>query len=122
MRQNTIAVSISTDGTRTVAEVAYYNRLAGEGALVTNGVGSAGRERDDKNDQTIGDDLAVARALDSLSAHLKKRANGKIRHAQSIKDHHLQISIQNAGHLITVHETGRPVRVQWPWETTARPM
>lgn len=56
-----------------------------------SGKGSSGRERGDKSNQSVGDDLATARALISLAAHLTRRANGAVRHQESIKAHRAEI-------------------------------
>lgn len=101
MRDMQIIVTISSDGTRTVAvaEANAYGGVGPDGESVFSGVGSAGRERGDKDDQIVGDNLATARALRSLAAHLEKCANGKVRHAESIKAHKAEIAERNAGAL-----------------------
>lgn len=45
--------------------------------------GCARRHPEDKYSEQIGIELAFARALDSLSAKLKRRANGKVKHAEN---------------------------------------
>lgn len=84
----TLSVSVMSDGDRTVAEAtlldADYNRVTG--------MGSSGREPGDKPDVKIGTDLAVARALQSATRKLEKRAKGVMKHKEDIKAHKEQIA------------------------------
>ena len=92
MEQLGITVTTMTDGTRTTAEAVMVNSEWER----SRGTGSAGRERGDKFNASVGEDLAVARALRSLAAHLERRARGRVNHAESIKAHKAEIAQRNA--------------------------
>lgn len=100
MEQHNVSLYIMTDGNRTVAEA----RMIAAGM---SGQGSAGREPGDKADAFVGEDLAVARALRSLAAHLERRARGRVNHAESIKAHKAEIAIREAAHQHALAETAR---------------
>jgi hypothetical protein len=98
VRNLNIGIMVMSDGDRTVAEavlIDYENiPIDNDDGLVPviSGSGSAGREPGDKSDQSVGDDLALARSLRSLAARLERRANGKVRHAESCKAHRAEIA------------------------------
>lgn len=101
MKQLQVSILLTSDGTRTVAEAELdemHVSQYGDIALVVpaSGKGSSGRERGDKSNQSVGDDLATARALISLAAHLTRRANGAVRHQESIKAHRAEIAERKA--------------------------
>lgn len=115
MKQLSISVNVLTDGNRTNAESTMYDYTTLRGV---NGNGSAGRERDDKANASIGEDLAVARSLESMAAHLKKRAQGKINHIESIKQHKAEIADRK---LRTEADPNQNSSVRaaisgWPWD------
>src|ERR1700742_2285536 len=98
MRTATVHVGLAHDGTRTVAEASLSSPFGEDFlfSLPVTGTGSSAREVDDKPDQRTGDDLALARALRSMAAHLERRANGRIRHAESVKAHRAEIARRKA--------------------------
>ena len=49
------------------------------------GEGIAKRTSKDRNDEYVGQNLALARALESLAAKVMRRANGKVRHNDDMK-------------------------------------
>jgi hypothetical protein len=96
-----------TDGTRTTAEAVLTTGWPVD-LLTATGTGSSGRERGDKFDETVGDDLAIARALRSLAARLERRARGKVNHAESIKVHKAEIAARKAAEYEPPQTDGEP--------------
>ena len=92
MKHFTAAIVVLSDGSRTVAEGTLFSDLG----TVTTGKGSSGREPGDKTDAQTGEDLAVARMLRSMAAHLERRANGRMRHIESVKAHRQEIAAEEA--------------------------
>jgi len=84
-----IRVTTMSDGDRTVAKavVIDLNRLPS----IIAGMGSSSRERGDKADREVGENLALARALRSLASKLEKQAAGKIKHREDCKEHAREI-------------------------------
>lgn len=87
--------------TVTVVVVQGHRSTIAEALAVTHegeirSTGEALRHPTDKDDPSIGTDLAVGRALESLSAKLLRRANGRVR----MHDH-------NRRHRITVENDPR---------------
>lgn len=98
MEQYVTRIHTVSDGNRTVAEATLLkqNEVGYIVETLTTGKGSAGREPGDKNNPEIGEKLALARALESAAAHLRKQANGRIRHVESVRAHREQIKAAKA--------------------------
>ena len=88
MAHKVINLEILGDGTNTVARARYW----GKGIDPIEGAGSAHRDRSDKPDAETGELLATAQALEVLAARLRRRANGRIKHADEIKRHKAEIA------------------------------
>ena len=96
MRVVNVSVVISTDGIRTMAEADLIDFDSKAPEIAISGKGGAGREPGDKNRQWIGDNLATARALRSLAAHIERQARGAVKHAESVKAHRAEIEARKA--------------------------
>jgi uncharacterized protein DUF1876 len=70
--------------------------------------GSAKLEPGDHRNNSIGEDLAVARALAILSRKLERRARGAVRHAESVKAARAARRRKDAGEMLAslTGETG----------------
>lgn len=94
MEQFIVKITTMTDGDRTVAEALITTAYPHE--FLAAGTGSSGREPGDKSDAQTGKDLAIARSLRSVAAHLERRAMGRVRHAESVKAHKAEIAERKA--------------------------
>lgn len=92
MKTIEISVYVLSDGNRTNAEAQLE---ADDLTVLAYGKGSSSREPGDKADPVVGENLAVARALASLAKKLERRANGRMRHVETVKAHHEQIRLRN---------------------------
>ena len=85
------STDILSDNDATVARVLYQT-----GKTHVHVTGSSKRERGDSYDRETGEALALARALEKLAAKLAKKAQGRIRHADSVRRHREQIAAKRA--------------------------
>lgn len=98
-----VSITTMTDGSRTVAEAVLSTKWTRE--TLGTGTGSSGRGPGDKSDDSIGKDLAIARALHSLASHVERRAKGRTKHADDIKAHKTEIAIREAAHQHALADT-----------------
>lgn len=96
MESFSVSITTMTDGSRTVAEAVLSTKWTRE--TMGAGTGSSGRGPGDKSDDSIGKDLAIARALHSLASHVERRAKGRTKHADDIRVHKTEIAIREAAH------------------------
>lgn len=94
MESFSVSITTMTDGSRTVAEAVLSTKWTRE--TMGAGTGSSGRGPGDKSDDSIGKDLAIARALHSLASHVERRAKGRTKHADDIRVHKTEIAIREA--------------------------
>ncbi len=80
-----VSISVLSSHGATVAKVGYAS-VYNTGIPVT-AAGSAKREPSDDYDPETGRLLATSRALEILAGKLRRRANGRIRHAETVKKH-----------------------------------
>ena len=78
-----LRVSVLPDHGATAARVTYF----ADSTEVISATGSAKREPGDVYDPETGQLLAMSRALDRLAGKLRRRANGRVRNADTIKRH-----------------------------------
>jgi hypothetical protein len=78
-----IEYSIIEDNDAVIASVVFVELQTGETISVT---GSSKRDPIDKYDPVVGVNLALGRAFEKLGKKLQKRANGKMRHNDWVKD------------------------------------
>jgi len=74
---------------RVSLEIGRWHRSPHESCFVSEEIiaeGVAKRTRSDRNDDYVGDNLALCRALDTLSAKVRKRAMGKVKHNDDMKE------------------------------------
>lgn len=114
MVHRVINLEILSDGTNTVTRTRYW----GKGIDPIEGAGSAHRDRADKPDTETGELLATAAALEALAARLRKRANGRVKHADEIKRHKAEIASKPPRN--TDEETAGYWQSLWDTEYTAR--
>ena len=90
-----ISITLLAHHGATVVKVTYASPY--DSSLPLTAFGSAKREPGDAYDPETGKLLATSRALDELAAKLRKKANGRIRNADSIRRHREQIRSGQSG-------------------------
>jgi uncharacterized protein DUF1876 len=82
---HSVSISVLSSHGATVAKVTYasvYNT-----GVPVSAAGNAKREPGDDYDQETGRLLATSRALEILAGKLRRQANGRVRNAETVKQH-----------------------------------